>query len=133
MHTAITVDTAARLDTVSITNEVAATFPDELEAGICSVYVPHTTAAIVVNEDESRLREDTEEFLTSLVPSTGHRHDEIDGNADSHLRATMLGPSATVPVREGGLALGTWGDILVIDCDGPRSRTVEVTVVPTGE
>lgn len=129
MHGSFTVETSSRLDTVDLTDRVAEIVPDDLEAGICSVYVTHTTAAIIVNENEPRLREDTERFLSEAVPDEGHAHDELDDNADAHLRATLLGPDVTVPVRDGELALGTWGSILLIDCDGPRSRTVEATIV----
>lgn len=54
------------------------------------------------------------------------RHDELDGNAASHLRALLLGPGVTVPVRDGDLSLGRWQSVLLVECDGPRTRTVDV-------
>ncbi|MFW6164308.1 MAG: secondary thiamine-phosphate synthase enzyme YjbQ [Planctomycetota bacterium] len=101
----------------------------DVETGLCTVFVEHTTAAIGVNENERRLRADTEAFLSELVPDSGHRHDELDDNADAHLRATLVGPGETIPVRDGRLALGTWQSILLYDFDGPRRRMVSVTVV----
>lgn len=59
-------------------------------------------------------------------PVDGWRHDELDGNAASHLRALLLGPSVTVPVRDGDLSLGRWQSVLLVECDGPRTRTVDV-------
>lgn len=123
------VSTDERLDTVDVTDSVADAVPDGVEEGICTVFVEHTTAAICINEDEPRLREDTEAFLSDLVPGEGHRHDQLDGNADSHLRATLLGPSETIPVADGELATGTWQSVLLLEFDGPRTRDVTVTVV----
>ena len=82
----------------------------------------------VVNEGERRLLEDVEAFLGELVPDEGWAHDEIDDNADSHLRALLLGPGETIPVADGGLQLGTWQSILLVELDGPRSRSLSVTV-----
>lgn len=121
------VDTDARLTTVDVTNRVRESIPDDCESGLCTAFVAHTTAALVVQENEPRLRGDLETFLGDLVPDEGHAHDELDGNADSHLRAAVLGPSVTVPVVDGDLALGTWQSILLVECDGPRTRRVSVS------
>ncbi|MFC6717997.1 secondary thiamine-phosphate synthase enzyme YjbQ [Natrialbaceae archaeon GCM10025810] len=124
-----TVDTDERLTIVDVTDRVRDAIPDGVESGLCTAFVRHTTAGLVVQENESRLRGDLEAFLDGLVPDTGHAHDQPDGNADSHLRATLLGPSVTVPVEDGDPALGTWQSILFVECDGPRTRTVSVTTV----
>lgn len=124
-----TVDTDTRLTTVDVTDRIADAVPDDLEAGTATAFVTHTTTGLIVQENEPRLREDIEGFLADLVPDEGHAHDQLDGNADSHLRATMLGPDVTVPVRDGALALGTWQSVLLVECDGPRTRTVTVTTV----
>ena len=123
------IETDARLTTVDVTDQVRELIPEDLESGLCTAFVEHTTAALVVQENEPRLRGDVETFLSKLVPDEGYAHDELDGNADSHLRATLLGPSVTVPVRDGDLATGTWQSILLVECDGPRTRRVSVTVV----
>ncbi len=123
----LSVDTGERLTTVDVTDRVAAAVPDGAN-GVCTAFVRHTTAALVVQENESRLRGDIEGYLTDLVPDEGHAHDRIDDNADSHLRATVLGPDVSVPVTDGDLELGTWQSILLVECDGPRSREVAVAV-----
>ncbi|PCR89780.1 secondary thiamine-phosphate synthase enzyme YjbQ [Natrinema ejinorense] len=123
------VTTESRLTTVDVTDRIAAAVPDGLEAGICTAFVQHTTAGLVVQEAEPRLRGDFESFLRDVVPDEGHAHDELDGNADSHLRASLVGPDVTVPVADGELALGTWQSVLLVECDGPRTRTVSVTTV----
>jgi secondary thiamine-phosphate synthase enzyme len=90
------------------------------------VFVRHTTCGIAVNEAESRLLGDFETFLRETVPDDGWAHDELDGNADSHLRALLLGPGETLPVRDGSLQLGRWQSVLLVECDGPRTRSVAV-------
>jgi secondary thiamine-phosphate synthase enzyme len=120
-----TVETDARLSVVDITDQVASAVPSDAD-GTCTVFVRHTTAGITVNEAESRLLSDIEAYLSKAVAEDGWRHDEIDDNADAHLRAMLVGPDVTVPVSSGTLALGTWQSVLLVECDGPRQRTVSV-------
>ena len=122
------VQTSDRTEVVDVTDRVADEIPDDA-TGVCTVFVRHTTAGVVLQESESGLLADIEDFVENLVPSDGdYRHDRIDDNADAHLRATVLGESVSVPVEDGELALGTWQAVLFVECDGPRRRTVEVTV-----
>ena len=98
--------------------------------GLCSVYVPHATAAVVINEnDDPNLCDDLLDALDRLIPQGQWRHDRVDGNGAAHLKAAMLGPSETVPIRDGRLQLGTWQAIMLVDLDGPRQRRVLVTVI----
>ncbi|RLM53922.1 YjbQ family protein [Halobellus sp. Atlit-31R] len=123
----IQVKTRARVAVVDVTAKVAAAVPDGLGSGVCTVFVPHTTAGVVVNENEQRLRGDIERALDYVVPRDGgYEHDEIDDNADAHLRAMLLGESVSVPVVDGDLDLGTWQSVLFVECDGPRTRSLEV-------
>ncbi len=124
-----TVETDDRLTTVDVTDRIADLVPDDLAVGTVTAFVGHTTAGLLVQENESRLRGDLETFLGDLVPDEGHAHDQLDGNADSHLRAALVGPDVTIPVADGEPALGTWQSIFVLECDGPRTRTVTVTVL----
>ena len=122
------VSTTDRLDVVDITEEVEDRVPTDTEDGICTVFVQHTTAGVVVNEAEQRLLGDIKSYLQELVhDADGYAHDALDGNADSHLRTLLLDESVSVPVRDGSLALGTWQSVLLVDCDGPRTRSVTVT------
>lgn len=124
-HTTIEVSTEERLTTVDITDRVATALPPDA-TGTCTVFVRHTTAAVSVNEAEPRLLDDIEQALDQLIPDEGWQHDQLDGNADSHLRSMLLGRDATVPVVDGDLDLGTWQSILLVECDGPRTRTVTI-------
>jgi secondary thiamine-phosphate synthase enzyme len=121
------VTTGERVEVVDVTSEVAGTVPGDVERGVCTAFVPHTTAGVIVNERESGLLADVERALERLVPrEEGYDHDAVDDNADAHLRATLLGESVSVPVVGGDLALGTWQSVLFVECDGPRTRSLEV-------
>jgi secondary thiamine-phosphate synthase enzyme len=117
--------TDSPLSVVDVTEEVRTNLPNDTD-GTATVFVRHTTAAVTVNEAESRLLGDFETALSGLVDDDGWAHDDLDGNADAHLRALLIGPSVTVPVSQGDLDLGTWQSILLVECDGPRERAIDV-------
>jgi len=101
----------------------------DVAEGLCSVYTPHATAAIVVNEnDDPNVCVDVLDALDRLVPAGIWRHDRVDGNAASHIQASILGPGETIPVRDGKLYLGRWQAIMLVELDGPRERLVLVTL-----
>jgi len=122
---AFEVETIDRTCVVDVTDEVATAVPDDA-TGTASVFVPHTTAGVVVNEPESGLLADIEAALSRIVPDDDYEHDRIDDNAAAHLRALVLGESVTVPITDGRPDLGTWQSILFVECDGPRTRRVRV-------
>jgi secondary thiamine-phosphate synthase enzyme len=101
-------------------------------AGLCHVMVLHTTAAVVVNEfDDPNIGRDLLTALDRAVPDHARwLHDRIDDNAHAHIKASVLGPSELVAVRDGDLLLGTWQRILLVEFDGPRSRKLSVTLLP---
>jgi secondary thiamine-phosphate synthase enzyme len=101
----------------------------KMPEGICSVYVTHATAAIVINENyDPNVCEDVLDALGKLIPEGVWRHDRVDNNAAAHIKSAILGPGETIPVREGKLLLGTWQAIMLVEVDGPRDRRVVVTV-----
>jgi secondary thiamine-phosphate synthase enzyme len=121
----VEVDTDRRTQVLDVTDRVEAALPGDAD-GTATVFSRHTTAGVTVNEAEPRLMEDVESSLGALVADEGWAHDALDGNADAHLRAMLVGPTATVPVTDGALDLGTWQSVLFVECDGPRTRTLEV-------
>ncbi|MFB6296418.1 MAG: secondary thiamine-phosphate synthase enzyme YjbQ [Halobacteriales archaeon] len=126
----VDVSTSERVEVIDVTADISQAVPEDVGSGLCTVFVSHTTAGVLVNEHEPRLMSDIEGFVEQLVPEDGdYRHDEIDDNADAHLRAMVLGESVTVPISDGELALGTWQSILFVECDGPRTRQIEVVTV----
>lgn len=128
----IEVDTRKVVDVVDITASVEASLRERrVTSGICLVYTLHTTTGIIVNEADGPLIQDILALLERLVPKGGgYLHDRSDGNAHAHLRASLLGSSAVIPVEQGRLALGTWQRILLFELDGPRRRRVHVMAVP---
>lgn len=98
--------------------------------GICHVFVPHTTAAVTVNEKaDPDVPRDIVETLSRLVPEgDGYRHAE--GNSDAHVKSSIVGVSAFVPVSGGDLVLGTWQAVFFCEFDGPRTRRCLVRIVP---
>lgn len=123
--TSFSVETDRRTHVIDVTADVEAALPGDAD-GTATVFVRHTTAGVTINESETRLLGDIETFLDDAVDDEGWSHDRLDDNADSHLRALLVGSSATVPVTGGSLDLGTWQSVLFVECDGPRSRTVDV-------
>src|SRR5262249_10341549 len=128
--TELRVRTAAKREMVDLTAQVAGIVGRSgLAEGLCSVYVPHATAAVVVNEnDDPNVCVDVLDALDRLIPPGVWRHDRVDGNAASHIQATILGPSETIPVRDGRLQLGRWQAVMLVGLDGPREGRVMVTV-----
>lgn len=120
------VETDDRVAVVDVTDRVAAAVPDDAD-GLATVFVQHTTAGVTINEAERRLLADYETALRQLIDDDGGwAHDDVDDNADAHLRAMLVGNGPTIPVDDGTLALGTWQSVLLVECDGPRTRTVRV-------
>ncbi|AAL80668.1 hypothetical protein PFDSM3638_02730 [Pyrococcus furiosus DSM 3638] len=126
----ITIRTSKEVEIIDITEKVQEIVRKSgIDNGIAVVYTRHTTTGIIVNENEPRLLNDIENILSKLIPKgAGYRHDSIDNNAHSHLRAIILGPSVTIPIVNGQLMLGTWQSILFVELDGPRRREVYVKV-----
>ena len=99
-----------------------------LTESLVTVFVPHTTAGVTINENaDAAVQSDMLAWLRHLVPAAaGFRHAE--GNSDAHIKATLVGSSAQVPVAAGRMLLGRWQGIYFAEFDGPRRRTVEVIV-----
>ncbi len=132
----ISVQTTGHGDMKDITAEVRGIVRgSDIAAGIAHVFVVGSTATVGAIELEPGLAHDLPATLDRLVPpsrSYGHEQAWHDGNGHSHLQATWMGPSITVPVTAGDLVLGTWQQLFLLECDvRPRSRSLVVTV--TGE
>ncbi|HHZ04173.1 secondary thiamine-phosphate synthase enzyme YjbQ [Acetomicrobium hydrogeniformans] len=99
-----------------------------IKEGLCVVYVPHTTAAVTINEDaDPSVREDILRQLKNLAPRKGE-YSHLEGNSDAHIKSSLLGASQTIPVHEGRLVLGTWQGVFFCEFDGPRDRRFYVTL-----
>jgi secondary thiamine-phosphate synthase enzyme len=124
------VRTKSRTGLVDVTAEVqAAVSALGLTDGAVLIYVPHTTAAITVNEiADPDVARDIDAKLSSLVPKSRDYH-HAEGNADAHVKSTLVGCSTMLLVSEGRLVLGTWQGVFFCEFDGPRTRTVVVGTV----
>ena len=126
----LTVRTSSRTQFVDITSEIVKFIEEsKVRNGICVVFVPHTTAGITINENaDPSVRQDIMNTLNKLVPpSAGYTH--LEGNADSHIKASLVGSSVTLIIENGRPLLGTWQGIYFCEFDGPRTRSVYVKVV----
>jgi secondary thiamine-phosphate synthase enzyme len=126
----IKVRTMKKYEVLDITPQVAdAVRAEQVTDGLCCVFVPHATAAVVINEnDDMQIGLDLLDALDKLVPEGVWRHDKIDSNGAAHLKAAILGPSETIPIHNGRMALGTWQAVMLVELDGPRDRRVVVSV-----
>jgi secondary thiamine-phosphate synthase enzyme len=125
------VKTNKRTELIDVTREVEAAVRESgVRSGVCYVYVPHTTAAVTINEHaDPDVASDVEDVFDRLVPHKGaYRHGE--GNSDSHVKAVLTGSSKVIFVENGKLVLGTWQGIFFCEFDGPRDRRLHVKIVP---
>jgi len=126
------VKTSAKTDFTDITQTVQeAVQKSGVKDGICFIYIPHTTAAVTINENaDPSVSRDMIMALNKIVPfKDGYQH--LEGNSPAHIKASLIGPSVAVFVQSGRLVLGTWQGIFFCEFDGPRSRQVYVNVMKT--
>lgn len=125
----IYVITRSRVEMIDITDQVSkAVMEAGVEDGICHLFVPHTTAAITINENaDPNVIKDITTHMSKVVPDDGgYKHAE--GNSDGHIKSSLFGVSLTVFVQAGRLVMGTWQGIYFCEFDGPRNRQVYVRV-----
>lgn len=122
--------TRARSELVSITDQVRRAVKESgVDRGICLVSAPHTTAGILVNENaDPDVASDILGFFDRLVPADP-RFRHAEGNSDAHVKAVLAGHSASLPIRGGELALGTWQGVYFAEFDGPRRRRFAVDCI----
>ena len=124
------VKTSQRTEFVSITQSVSQILSTTgIKEGACIVYVPHTTAAVTINENaDPAVPRDVISELNKVIPFNDN-YTHLEGNSAAHIKASLIGPSVYIPVTNGKLSLGTWQGIFFCEFDGPRNRTVFVQVV----
>ena len=130
MSLEISVKTKSRNEFINITSEVQnAVDKSGIKDGVCHIFVPHTTAGITINEAaDPDVVADIQQELNKIAPAGSHyRHTE--GNADAHIKASIIGSSLTVFIENSKLKLGTWQGIFFCEFDGPRNRKVWVKIM----
>jgi secondary thiamine-phosphate synthase enzyme len=126
-HQTLTVKTGSKTELIDITSDVQKTLQASGATDVfCHIYVPHTTAAVTINESaDPAVRSDIMMILNKVVPwEAAYRH--LEGNSPAHVKASLIGASEMVAVEKGKLALGTWQGIFFCEFDGPRTRKVHV-------
>lgn len=126
------VKTKKKEEIIDITKQVEKLVDENADEGskACLVYVRHAACAVIVNEnyDEAVCR-DILSFLKKQIPSGVWEHDKIDNNADAHIKASIIGPSQVIPVKNRKLQLGRWQGIALAEFDGPKERSIIITII----
>jgi secondary thiamine-phosphate synthase enzyme len=128
MH--ITVRTRCQTEMIDITARIQQQVTDsQMADGLCIVFVPHTTAAVTINENsDPAVSRDILMVINKVVPwDEAYRH--LEGNSPAHLKASIIGSSETIVVENGRLVLGTWQGIFFCEFDGPRTRKLVIRVI----
>ncbi len=126
----IKVKTKAKTELIDITSEIQDLVRSSgLDEGFCMLYVPHTTAAVTINESaDPSVKTDILMILNKIVPwEAGYRH--LEGNSPAHIKATIVGASELISIEKGNLVLGTWQGIFFCEFDGPRTRKLHVKFI----
>lgn len=130
MKKEFTVQTSQTSELVDITSEVEkAVSSGKIKDGICVIYIPHTTAAVCINENaDPSVRSDIKATLDKLIPRRGD-YSHLEGNADAHVKSSLIGSSRIVLLESGRPLLGTWQGIYLCEFDGPRKRKVILKIL----
>ncbi len=126
----LTLKTGARTELTDITSEIQeAVRSAGINEGLCMVYVPHTTAAITINESaDPSVKDDILMVLNKIIPwEADYRH--LEGNSPAHIKSTLVGASELIAIENGKLVLGTWQGIFFCEFDGPRNRKINIRFI----
>ena len=127
----LTVKTKSRTELVDITSQVQALIQQhDIRDGLCFLYVPHTTAAITINESaDPSVKADILMVLNQVIPwQADYRH--MEGNSPAHIKSSLIGASELIAIENKRLVLGTWQGIFFCEFDGPRTRKVHLKLLP---
>lgn len=130
MAEVLRVNTGQLKEVVDLTPRIQALIERaKMREGLCALFVAHTTAALTTGEIGEGTEQDLLDVVEQIIPSIRFRHAHDPSHAWSHMAASLLGPALTLSVTDGRLALGTWQSVLLVELDGPRERTVYVTLL----
>jgi len=127
----LTIRTSRRTELKNVTAEIQSAVRESgCVEGVCHVYVPHTTAGVLINEGaDPDVARDMERAFDKLIPRSGD-YAHAEGNSDSHIKTALVGSSETIFIENGRLALGRWQAVFFAEFDGPRTREFRVKIVP---
>jgi secondary thiamine-phosphate synthase enzyme len=126
----IQLSTKSRTSVIDVTDEIATYLNKSgLKSGIINIYIPHTTACVTINENDTSFWRDLLDTFQLIAPDRKTYHHQPNSNA--HILSSMINPSVSIPFSKGGLMLGTYQRILFLELDGPRGRKIIITLVGT--
>ena len=130
MKRTLTVKTGSKTEFIDITRDIEEALRSEgVDDGVCMLFVPHTTAAITINESaDPSVKSDILMVLNKIVPWK-EEYGHLEGNSPAHIKSSIIGPSEIIAVEGGRLKLGTWQGVFFCEFDGPRSRKVHVRLI----
>ena len=126
----LTIKSKSQTEFIDVTHLVQQQITDrDMDTGLCMVFVPHTTAAVTINESaDPAVPRDMLMVLNKIVPWEAAYH-HMEGNSPAHLKTSIIGSSETIAVENNRLVLGTWQGIFFCEFDGPRTRKINVTII----
>jgi len=129
MTSEINVSSKGKYQLIDITDKVEKVVKEsQIKDGLVLVFAPHSTAAILLTENEEGLKQDWLSFFKKLVSGFDFQHNRIDNNADSHILSGLVGQGKTLLLKDGNLLRGTWQQIFLAEFDGPRERKIIIKI-----
>jgi len=133
MQKTIEVSSSQKYQTIDLTEKISQIVSQtNINHGLCQIFALHATAAITINENwDPNVGKDLQNALDHLIPQGQWLHDQVDNNGAAHIKAAVIGPSETIPIKNNHLQLGQWQNIILCDFDGPKKRKIIINIIPS--
>jgi secondary thiamine-phosphate synthase enzyme len=126
------ISTTNRKQVVDLTDRIKKVIrKTKMQEGLCSLFITHTTAALTTGEVGEGTEDDFLQVIEQMIPRIHFRHAHDPSHAWTHMASSIVGPSLAIPVSDGTLVLGTWQSVMLVELDGPRERSVHITLIPS--
>lgn len=130
MAAVLRISTGSLKEVVDLTDRIESLIRQaKVQEGLCSLFITHTTAALTTGEIGEGTEKDLLQVVEQMIPRIRFRHAHDPSHAWSHMASSILGPSLSIPISAGKLVLGTWQSVMLVELDGPRERTIHVTLL----
>ena len=130
MAEVLRISTGSLKEVVDLTDRIESLIRQaKVQEGLCSLFITHTTAALTTGEIGEGTEKDLLQVVEQMIPPIRFRHAHDPSHAWSHMASSILGSSLSIPISAGKLVLGTWQSVMLVELDGPRERTIHVTLL----